>query len=135
MNSLRKSPWISFYNSGGCNGCAIECLACFTPKYDLERFGCMLKDTARHADVIIVTGILTKQAAERFKRIFNQVPSPKKVVAIGACAVSGGVFNDSYSQAGPATKVVPVDVFVPGCPPKPEAIIQGVLKAIGRWKE
>ncbi len=129
-----KSPWILHVGSGGCNGCSIEILASLTPKYDVERFGILSKGSPRHADIIIVEGIVTKKMKERLLKIYRQIPNPKYVMAIGSCAISGGVFYDSYNLEGPLDKVIPVDVYVPGCPPKPEAIIDGVVKVLKKME-
>jgi NADH-quinone oxidoreductase B subunit len=105
-------------------------VAALTPKYDVERFGIKLEPSPRHADVLLVTGCVTQQCAERLKRIYDQMPQPKFVVAIGACACSGGVFAGNYNVVGGADKVVPVTAYIPGCPPRPEALIDGVVKLL-----
>jgi NADH-quinone oxidoreductase B subunit len=125
-----KSPWVIHFNSGACNGCDIEIVALLTPKYDVERFGVKLEPSPRHADVLLVTGSVTKQCSERLKRIYEQMPQPKFVVAIGACACSGGVFQGTYGVEGGVDKVIPVNAYIPGCPPRPEAIIDGVVKLL-----
>ncbi len=125
-----KSPWVIHFNSGACNGCDIEIVALLTPKYDVERFGIKLEPSPRHADVLLVTGSVTKQCSERLKRIYDQMPQPKFVVAIGACACSGGVFQGTYGVEGGVDKVLPVNAYIPGCPPRPEAIIDGVVKLL-----
>jgi len=125
-----KSPWVIHFNSGACNGCDIEIVALLTPKYDVERFGVKLEPSPRHADVLLVTGSVTKQCSERLKRIYEQMPQPKFVVAIGACACSGGVFQGTYGVEGGVDKVLPVNAYIPGCPPRPEAIIDGVVKLL-----
>src|SRR5512136_120143 len=125
-----NSPWAIHYNSGSCNGCDIEILASITPRYDLERFGIKLQGSPRHADVLICTGPVTEQARERLVRIYEQMPDPKFVVAVGSCAISGGVFKGLYNCAGGIDKVIPVNAYVPGCPPRPEAIIDGVVKLL-----
>ncbi len=125
-----KSPWVIHFNSGACNGCDIEIVALLTPKYDVERFGVKLEPSPRHADVLLVSGSVTKQCAERLKRIYEQMPQPKFVVAIGACACSGGVFQGTYGTVGGVDKVLPVNAYIPGCPPRPEAIIDGVVKLL-----
>jgi ech hydrogenase subunit C len=127
----KKSPWVLHFNSGACNGCDIEVVALLTPKYDVERFGIVLEPSPRHADVLLVTGVVTRQCAERLKRIYEQMPEPKFVVAIGACACSGGVFEGNYNVIGGVDKIIPVNVYVPGCAPKPEAIIDAVAKLLG----
>ena len=125
-----NSPWAIHFNSGSCNGCDIEILATLTPRYDLERFGVKLQGSPRHADVLICTGPVTRQARERLIRIHDQMPEPKFVVAVGSCALSGGVFDGCYGVMGGIDKVIPVNAFIPGCPPRPEAIIDGVVKLL-----
>ncbi len=125
-----KSPWVLHFNSGACNGCDIEIVALLTPKYDVERFGIKLEPSPRHADVLLVTGCVTQQCAERLKRVYDQMPQPKFVVAIGACACSGGVFAGNYNVVGGVDKVIPVTAYIPGCPPRPEAIIDGAVKLL-----
>ena len=125
-----NSPWIIHFNSGSCNGCDIEILATLTPRYDVERFGVRLQGSPRQADVLICTGPVTRQARDRLKRIYDQMPHPKYVIAVGSCALSGGVFQGCYGVIGHIDAVIPVDVYVPGCPPRPEAIIDGMLKVL-----
>jgi membrane-bound hydrogenase subunit mbhJ len=132
MKLIKYSPWLLHFNTGACNGCDIEVLAALTPYYDPERFGVKLAPNPRHADVMVVTGAVTKKAAERLKRLYDQMPSPKFVVAVGACAISGGVFAGSYSVVNGVDKVVPVSMYVPGCPPRPEAILYGIVKLLSR---
>ncbi|MCB8946050.1 MAG: NADH-quinone oxidoreductase subunit B family protein [Ardenticatenaceae bacterium] len=129
-----NSPWIIHYNSGSCNGCDIEILATLTPRYDVERFGIKLQGSPRHADVLVCTGPVTLQSKERLKRIYEQMPEPKFVVAVGSCAISGGAFQGCYNVVGHIDEVIPVDVYVPGCPPRPEAIIDGVVKLLHKLK-
>ncbi len=126
----RKSPWLLHFNTGGCNGCDIELLAALTPRYDVERFGMQLRGSPRHADILVVTGPVTRQTKDRIIRIYEQMPEPKLVVALGSCPASGCAFYDCYNVVGPLDKHIPVDAYVPGCPPKPEAIIYGLLKAL-----
>ncbi|MDD1657903.1 MAG: NADH-quinone oxidoreductase subunit B family protein [Methanomicrobiales archaeon] len=130
--SFNRSLWVFHLNSGSCNGCEIEIVATLMPRYDPERFGIKLVGSPKHADVILVTGPVTKKMADRVKRTYEQVPDPKVVMCIGTCGESGGVFYDSYSLAGPIDDVIPVDVYVSGCPPRPEAIIHGVVKALAK---
>jgi NADH-quinone oxidoreductase B subunit len=129
-----NSPWVIHFNTGSCNGCDIEILATLTPRYDLERFGVKLKGSPRHADVLLCTGAVTRQARERLRRIYEQMHEPKFVVAIGSCALSGGVFRGCYNCMGGISEVIPVDAYIPGCPPRPEAIIDGVVKLLGSLK-
>jgi len=125
-----NSPWANHFNSGSCNGCDIEILATITPRYDLERFGVKLQGSPRHADIMICTGPVTLQARDRLKRVYDQMPDPKFVVAVGSCAISGGAFQGCYNVVGSIDKVIPVDAYIPGCPPRPEAIIDGVVKLL-----
>ncbi len=129
-----NSPWVLHFNSGSCNGCDIEILATLTPRYDLERFGIKLQGSPRHADVLLCTGGVTRQARDRLIRIYEQMHTPKFVVAIGACALTGGVFRECYNVLGGIDKVIPVDAYIPGCPPRPEAIIDGVVKLLTKLK-
>jgi len=126
----RKSPWILHFNTGGCNGCDIELLDALTPRFDVERLGILEKATPRHADVLICAGPVTRQARDRLLRIYEQMPEPKWVVAIGSCACSGGVFRGCYNVLGGIDQVIPVDMYVPGCACKPEAIIDGLVKLL-----
>lgn len=126
------SPWLIHFNSGSCNGCDIEILATLTPRYDAERFGVRLKGSPRHADVLICTGPVTRQARERLRVIYDQMPEPKFVVAIGSCAISGGAFQGCYNVIGHIDEVIPVDVYIPGCPPRPQAIIDGLVKLLAK---
>jgi NADH-quinone oxidoreductase B subunit len=130
-----KSPWLLHFNSGACNGCDIEIVALFTPKYDVERFGIKLEPSPRHADVLVVSGCVTQQCSDRLLRVYEQMPEPKFVVAVGACACSGGIFAGNYNVVGGADKVVPVTAYIPGCPPRPEAIIDGIVKLLNTLKQ
>lgn len=131
MNFNTKSPWILHYDGTSCNGCDIEVLACLTPLYDVERFGIVNTGNPKHADILLITGSVNEQNIPVVKQLYNQMPNPKVVVAIGSCASSGGIFAECYNVSGGVDKVLPVDVYVPGCAAKPEAIIDGVVKAIG----
>lgn len=125
-----KSPWIIHFNSGACNACDIEIVAALTPRYDVERFGVLLKGTPRHADVLVCSGPVTKQIKDRLVRIYEQMPEPKFVVAVGTCACSGGVFTGCYNVEGGINEAIPVSAYIPGCPASPEAIIDGVVKLL-----
>ena len=125
-----KSPWVLHLNTGACNACDIEILAALMPRFDLERFGIQLKGTPRHADVILCTGAITRQNKNRIVRIFEQVPEPKFVVAVGACAMSGCVYRGSYNMMGGIDQVLPVHAYIPGCPIRPDALIDGVVKLL-----
>ncbi len=133
--SREKSPWIYHLNTGSCNGCDIELVALFGPKYDVERFGLKLTGTPRHADIVVVTGPVTSQSRDRMLRVLSQVPDPKVIVSLGSCPISCNVFKGSYSIDGPLDKWTKVDVSVGGCPPKPEAMIDGILQAVKILKE
>lgn len=125
-----KSPWILHFNTGACNACDIEIVAALTPKFDLERFGAQLKGTPRHADIILCSGPVTRQIKDRLMRIYEQTPEPKFIVAVGSCACSGGVFDGCYNVMGGIDTTIPVAAYIPGCPVRPEAIIDGVVKLL-----
>ena len=124
MNSI----WVIHFNTGGCNGCDIEILDLLTPRYDVERLGIIDKASPRHADVLLCTGPVTKQTEDGLVQIYSQMPTPKYVVAIGSCSNSGGVFRGSDTVLGGVDKALPVDVYIPGCPARPEAVIEGLLQ-------
>jgi membrane-bound hydrogenase subunit mbhJ len=130
-----NSPWAIHFNSGSCNGCDIEILATLTPRFDVERLGIKLQGSPRHADVLICTGPVSLQARERLIRIYEQMPEPKFVIAVGSCGISGGVFSGCYNVVGSIDEVIPVNVYVPGCPPRPEAIIYGVAQLLESLKQ
>ena len=132
--ALVNSPWAIHFNSGSCNGCDIEIVATLTPRYDLERFGVKLQGSPRHADILICTGPVTRQARYRLLRVYEQMPNPKLVVAVGSCAISGGAFQGCYNVVGHIDEVLPVNAYIPGCPPRPEAIIDGLVKLLGSLK-
>ena len=131
---LKKSPWVLHLGASACNNCDIEVLDVLTPKFDVERFGITLVGSPRHADVLLVSGIVNRQSIQKFKHVYEEVPKPKLVVAVGVCACSADMFRDSYNFTMPVDKIIPVDVYVPGCPPKPEAIIAGIIKALEKIK-
>lgn len=135
QRSQVKSPWLIHYDCGSCNGCDIETLACLTPLYDVERFGVINIGNPKHADVLIVTGTVNHRNKKVLKQIYEQMPSPKIIIAIGACGLSGGIFREAYNVVGGVDKVIPVDVYVPGCPAKPEAIIDGVVEGLAKLTE
>jgi len=130
-----KSPWISVFNTGSCNACDIEVIACLMPRFDVERFGILAKGTPRHADILIVTGPVTMKQESRLRRIWEQMPEPKYVIAMGACGASGGVFQGLYHVLNGVESVIPVDVFVAGCPPRPDEIINAVVVCLNLMKE
>ena len=129
--TLAKSLWAYLFNSGSCNGCEIETVACTTPRYDLERFGIKLVGSPRHADVMLCQGPASRATAKALKRAYDAMPAPKLVFAIGSCACGGGIWHDTYPVLGPVERILPVNFYIPGCPPRPEAIIYGVAVAVG----
>ena len=133
-DAFLKSLWVFHLATGSCNNCDIEILDCLTPRHDIERFGMLLTGSIKHADVLLVTGAVNRQCIPRIKRIYEQMPQPRLVVAIGECALSRGVFIHSYNCPLPLDHVIPVDVYIPGCPPRPEAIIAGLVKLIDQRK-
>jgi ech hydrogenase subunit C len=135
MTYLKRSPWIIHYDASSCNGCDIEVLACLTPMYDVERFGIVNTGNPKHADVFVVTGSINEQNKAVIKNIYDQIPNPKVVVAVGICATSGGVFRECYNVCGGIDTIIPVDVYVPGCAARPESIIDGIVKSLGILEE
>ncbi len=130
-----KSPWVIHFNTGACNACDIEIVAALTPTYDLERFGIQLKGTPRHADVLLCSGPVTRQIRDRLIRIYEQLPEPKFVVAVGTCACSGGVFEGCYNMLSGIDEAIPVSAYIPGCPASPDAIIDGVSKLLKNFEQ
>ncbi|MBW7571385.1 NADH-quinone oxidoreductase subunit B family protein [Caproiciproducens faecalis] len=130
MMKISKSPWLLHYDGSSCNGCDIEVLACLTPVYDVERFGVVNTGNPKHADILLITGGINRQNEAVVKQIYSQMPENKVVVAVGICACDGGIFKECYNILGGVDKVIPVDIYVPGCAARPEAIIDGVVKAI-----
>lgn len=124
----KNSIWVIHFNTGGCNGCDIEILDLLTPRYDVERLGIIDKGSPRHADVLLCTGPVTKQTEDSLVQIYSQMPSPKYVAAIGSCSITGGIFTNSNTVLGGVDKALPVDIYIPGCPARPEAVIEGLLQ-------
>jgi Ni,Fe-hydrogenase III small subunit len=145
FESIKRSPWVFHLNSGSCNACDIEVLDALTPYFDVERFGVKLVVSPRHADVLLLTGPITRESLPKVVRALKATPRPRIVVAIGSCAVGGGIWWDSYSTLGGFPRLqevlkqyeVEIDriVYVPGCPARPEAIIHGLLLALGYIKQ
>ncbi len=123
------------YDASSCNGCDIEVLACLTPLYDVERFGIINTGDPKQADVLLITGAVNDQNKTVVKQLYDQMPEPKVVVAVGICACNGGIFRDCYNILGGVDQVIPVDVYVPGCAARPESIIDGVVKGLGVLEE
>jgi len=129
---LRRSLHVRHLDAGSCNGCDWEIAALLNPYHDITRLGIDFVASPRHADLLLVTGVMTRNLEEAAVRTYEAMPEPRLVVAVGACAISGGVFAGSHAARDGVAGVLPVDVFVPGCPPRPEALIQGLLVAVGR---
>ena len=132
---LLKSPWIIHFNAGACNGCDVEVVDTLTPRYDMERIGVVQQGTPRHADILICTGAVTLQTRQRLIQIYEQIPQPKHVIAVGACACTGGVFDDCYCVTGGIDSAIPVDVYVPGCAARPEALLDALVKLLSTFPE
>lgn len=134
MKFIKKSPWVLHYNGSSCNGCDIEVLASLTPLYDVERLGIINTGNPKHADVFLVSGGVNSQSISVVKQLYEQMPEPKVVVAIGACACTGGITKDCYNILGGVCEAIPVDMYVPGCAARPEAIMNGIVKALEKIK-
>jgi len=128
MLGFKQSPWIIHYDASSCNGCDIETLACLTPLYDVERLGVINTGNPKHADIFLVTGAVNEQSRDVIRNIYHQLPEPKVVVAVGICASTGGIFRECYNICGGVDSVIPVDVYVAGCPPRPEAVLDALIK-------
>jgi NADH-quinone oxidoreductase B subunit len=129
-----RSLSIREVDAGSCNGCEVEVNALTNAIHDVERFGLHIVASPRHADMLLVTGPVTRGMFPALMQTYKATPAPKMVVAMGSCAISGGVFRGSYATLDGVDKVLPVDVYIPGCPPRPQAIIQGILLAVDRWE-
>jgi Ni,Fe-hydrogenase III small subunit/formate hydrogenlyase subunit 6/NADH:ubiquinone oxidoreductase subunit I len=130
-----RSLAIREVDAGSCNGCELEIGALNNPVYDIERFGIHFVASPRHADMLLVTGPVTRNMELALVKTYRATPEPRLVVAVGTCGISGGIFGKNYASLGGIDQVVPVDVYVPGCPPRPQALLQGILMAIGRMKK
>lgn len=126
----KKSPWVLHINAGGCNGCNLELLSCLTPRHDISRFGVYNTDNPKHADIMIVIGPVTLKYKPIIKNLYDQMPDPKVVMSVGTCASTGGIYQGCYGSCGSVDKVIPVDLYVPGCNVTAEAIIDGVVMAL-----
>jgi Ni,Fe-hydrogenase III small subunit len=131
QKAFGKALWVYHVNTGACNGCDIEVIDVLTPYYDVERFGIKLVGSPRHADVLLVSGPVTRAIVDSLRRVYEATPDPKLVFAIGSCAIDGNIWHDSYNVVGGVDKVIPVNFYIPGCPPRPEAIVYGVAQALG----
>jgi Ni,Fe-hydrogenase III small subunit len=134
LKALTKSIWVYHMSTGSCNNCDIEILDLLTPRFDVERFGIILVGSVKHADAILVTGALNLKTIPRVKKVYEQAAKPCVVIAIGACACGQGIFAKGPNTPDPVDSILPVDIYVPGCPPKPEAMIAAVVKLIGKLK-
>ena len=132
---LRRSLAIREVDAGSCNGCELEIVALNNPVYDLERFGIQFVASPRHADMLLVTGPVTRNMELALLKTYQAMPEPRVVVAVGACGISGGIFSKNYASLGGVENVLPVDVYIPGCPPRPQALLHGILFAVGRLAE
>ena len=132
---LGRSLAIREVDAGSCNGCELEIIALNNPVYDVERFGIHFVASPRHADMLLVTGPVTRNMELALRKTYDATPDPKLVVAVGACGISGGMFGVNYATRGGVDEIIPVDVYIPGCPPRPEALLYGILLAVGRLGE
>jgi Ni,Fe-hydrogenase III small subunit len=130
LQVVTRSLWIYPVVAGGCNGCHLEIFACLSPFYDLERFGVRFAAGIRHADAVLISGSMTHRNLRRMKRIYQEMPEPGLVVAVGTCALGHGIFEGGTVISKPTDAVLPVDLYIPGCPPKPEAVVAGLGKLI-----
>ncbi|MDH4197545.1 MAG: NADH-quinone oxidoreductase subunit NuoB [Candidatus Aminicenantes bacterium] len=128
---LAKSLWVFHVSASPCNNCDIEILELLTPRYDVERFGIKLVGSVRHADVLLVSGVINQKVAPKIRRLYGQAPRPVFVVGVGTCPTSGCTFKDSYNTVERREDVIPIDLYIPGCPPKPEAMLEGIVKLVG----
>jgi Ni,Fe-hydrogenase III small subunit/formate hydrogenlyase subunit 6/NADH:ubiquinone oxidoreductase subunit I len=129
-----RSLHIRQVDAGSCNGCEVEISALNSPVYDIERFGIHFVASPRHADMLLVTGPVTRNMEQALLKTYEAMPEPRLVIAVGACGCSGGIFGQNYATVGGVDSVIPVDLYIPGCPPNPYALLQGILLAIGRLK-
>lgn len=130
--TLGRSLHIREVDAGSCNGCEVEIVGLNSPIYDIERFGIHFVASPRHADMLLVTGPVSRNMELALRKTYDATPDPRLVVAVGACGCSGGIFGQNYATIGSVDKVIPVDVYIPGCPPNPSALLRGILTALGR---
>ena len=133
--SRKKSPWVIHVGTGGCNGCDLEILSCLTPRFDVSRFGVYSTGNPKHADVMLCVGPVTQKYKAIITNLYNQMPDPKVVIAVGTCASTGGIYQGCYGTCGSLDQVIPVDVYIPGCNVRPEAVIDGLVLALDLLNE
>ncbi len=131
-NIFGRSLHIREVDAGSCNACEVEVNALSNPIYDIERFGLHIVASPRHADMLLVTGPVTRNMELALLKTYNATPSPKLVAAMGSCACNGGIFGETYASMGGVDKIIPVDVYIPGCPPRPQAVIFGLMVALDK---
>jgi Ni,Fe-hydrogenase III small subunit len=134
-NIFGRSLHIREVDAGSCNACEVEVGALSNPIYDIERFGLNIVASPRHADMLLVTGPVTRNMELALLKTYNATPSPKLVAAMGSCACNGGIFGDTYASGGGVDKFIPVDVYIPGCPPRPHAVIFGIMVALDKFEQ
>ncbi|VVB87125.1 putative membrane-bound hydrogenase subunit mbhJ [uncultured archaeon] len=134
-NMFGRSLHIREVDAGSCNACEVEVTALSNPIYDMERFGVHIVASPRHADMLLVTGPVTRNMELALLKTYNATPSPKLVAAMGSCACNGGIFGDTYASGGGVDKFIPVDVYIPGCPPRPQAVIFGLMVAMDKFEQ
>jgi Ni,Fe-hydrogenase III small subunit len=130
-----RSLHIREVDAGSCNGCEVEVSALSNPIYDIERFGVHIVASPRHADMLLVTGPVTRNMELALLKTYNATPSPKLVAAMGSCACNGGIFGDTYASGGGVDRVLPVDIYIPGCPPRPQAVIFALMMAMNKFEQ
>jgi len=130
-----RSLHIREVDAGSCNACEVEVNALSNPIYDIERFGLHIVASPRHADMLLVTGPVTRNMELALLKTYNATPSPKLVAAMGSCACNGGIFGDTYASGGGVDKIIPVDVYIPGCPPRPQAVIFGIMVVLDKLEQ
>ena len=131
-----RSPWLYRINAGSCNGCDVElATTALIPRFDVERLGCKYCGSPKHADIVLITGLMTTRLKDKVMKLIDEIPEPKVTVAVGICPVSGCVYADSYAVEGPVDNFIPIDINILGCPPRPQAIIAGLAQAIDIWRQ
>lgn len=132
MSYMQRSPWVIHFDGTGCRGCGSEVKACYAPSYDFEKEGIQMTDNPKHADILLVTGLIDNENVDKLVRIYENMLMPKAVVAAGSCACSAGMFEECESIIGGTDSTIPVDVYIPGCASRPEVIIEGIIKSLDK---